>query len=106
MTRLPTRIHPAAVEESRAERRWYSARNADVAARFFEELDVAIAKIAERTPSGTVRSPPARVEPTGARRLHLRNFPYTIIYRLRPDSVEVIAIAHQKRRPGYWRSRR
>jgi plasmid stabilization system protein ParE len=40
------------------------------------------------------------------RRLPLRRFPYTTIYQLRPDEVRVIALAHQSRRPGYWRGRR
>lgn len=41
-----------------------------------------------------------------ARRFPLRRFPYSIIYQLRPDEVRVIALAHQSRRPGYWRGRK
>jgi len=65
MTRLPTRIDPAAVEEGRAARRWYSARNADVAARFSEELDVAIAKIRGshvKNRGHTVADGPSRID--------------------------------------------
>ena len=40
------------------------------------------------------------------RRFPLRRFPYSIIYEIRPNEVRVIALAHQSRRPGYWRSRR
>jgi toxin ParE1/3/4 len=39
------------------------------------------------------------------RRLPLRRFPYSIIYQLTADEVRVIALAHQSRRPGYWRGR-
>jgi hypothetical protein len=28
-----------------------------------------------------------------------------LVYRLRDDVVEVLAVAHGKRRPGYWQSR-
>jgi plasmid stabilization system protein ParE len=40
------------------------------------------------------------------RRFPLRRFPYSIIYQLKPDEVRVIALAHQSRRPGYWRGRK
>jgi plasmid stabilization system protein ParE len=42
----------------------------------------------------------------GERRFVLDRFPYTILYRVREDEVFVTAIAHQSRRPGYWRRRR
>lgn len=40
------------------------------------------------------------------RRLPLRRFPYTMIYQVKPEEVRVIALAHQSRRPGYWRGRK
>jgi plasmid stabilization system protein ParE len=42
----------------------------------------------------------------GTRRFPLRRFPYSIIYQIKPDEVRVIALAHQSRRPGYWRGRK
>jgi toxin ParE1/3/4 len=38
------------------------------------------------------------------RRWKLARFPYSIIY-LGTEHVRVIAIAHDRRRPGYWRGR-
>jgi plasmid stabilization system protein ParE len=40
------------------------------------------------------------------RRLSLRRFPYYLVYQIQPDEVRVIALAHQRRRPGYWAGRR
>lgn len=40
------------------------------------------------------------------RRLPLRRFPYNLVYQLRPQELRVIALAHQRRRPGYWGGRR
>jgi len=40
-----------------------------------------------------------------ARRYVFPRFPFSLIYPRRNDEVEVIAVAHGKRRPGYWRSR-
>jgi hypothetical protein len=28
-----------------------------------------------------------------------------LVYRMRGDEVEIVAVAHGRRRPGYWRSR-
>jgi plasmid stabilization system protein ParE len=41
----------------------------------------------------------------GVRRRMLRRFPYSILYTLENDEVLVIAVAHQRRRPGYWNRR-
>ena len=32
-------------------------------------------------------------------------FPYNIIYRVWEDYIYFVAVAHQHRRPGYWRER-
>ncbi len=39
------------------------------------------------------------------RRLSFNRFPYTVIYRRLGDDVRVLAVAHQRRRPGYWAHR-
>jgi plasmid stabilization system protein ParE len=41
----------------------------------------------------------------GARKLSVRRFPYGLIYRLETERVLVLAIAHDRRRWGYWRNR-
>lgn len=40
-----------------------------------------------------------------ARRFPLRRFPYNLVYRTKPEELQVIALAHQRRRPGYWKTR-
>ena len=32
----------------------------------------------------------------------LMRFPYSVLYVIEPDRIRVVAVAHQKRRPGYW----
>ncbi|MBZ0116326.1 MAG: type II toxin-antitoxin system RelE/ParE family toxin [Sandaracinaceae bacterium] len=78
---------------------YYLERNADAAAAFLRELDRAVESIA-RNPE---RWP--RFE-HGTHHKLFRNFPYMIVYRVRGPRVDVIALAHQKRRPGYWAKRR
>lgn len=36
----------------------------------------------------------------------VKRFPYSVLYRVRDDHIRILAIAHQKRRPFYWRERR
>jgi len=40
-------VHPAAIEEARAAREWYNARNAEAAEAFMAEVDLAIERIEE-----------------------------------------------------------
>ena len=40
-----------------------------------------------------------------SRRLIMRRFPYLLIYSVASARVIIVAIAHQSRRPSYWRSR-
>ena len=40
-----------------------------------------------------------------ARRFLLSRFPFGIAYRLEADEVVVVAVAHLRRRPGYWTGR-
>ena len=40
------------------------------------------------------------------RRLPLRRFPYSVIYRIKAEELRVIALAHQRRQPGYWAGRK
>ncbi len=39
------------------------------------------------------------------RQLVLSRFPFTLIYAVPPETIRILAIAHHRRRPGYWRSR-
>lgn len=40
-----------------------------------------------------------------ARRFPLRRFPYNLVYQIKPEELRIIALAHQRRRPGYWKNR-
>ncbi|MCP4250096.1 MAG: type II toxin-antitoxin system RelE/ParE family toxin [bacterium] len=99
MASLRVEFHPAAVEEAQAARQWYAERSVSVAEAFMVELDLAIERLAdapERYPRYML----------GTRRCLLHRFPYMIVYRQHGDAIQVLALAHGRRRPGYWRQRR
>ncbi len=35
----------------------------------------------------------------------MERFPYILIYQVRSDTIEFVAIAHTSREPGYWLKR-
>ncbi len=90
---------PEAIQETRAARAWYGARSEKAEKAFLVELREAIRKL---------RESPERWPKFahGARRIVLHKFPFSLVYRVRESMIQVIALAHDKRRPGYWRWRR
>jgi plasmid stabilization system protein ParE len=91
-------IHPAALEEAVAATEWYAKRSPRAAGLFLDEIDDAIGRISghpEQFPSFD----------SGTRRAVLRRFPFLIVFREATGSVEIIAVAHGRRKPGYWRDR-
>jgi len=39
------------------------------------------------------------------RKKPVRRFPYSVMYSIRAEGIHILAIAHQHRRPFYWRGR-
>ncbi|OIO92438.1 MAG: hypothetical protein AUJ92_14165 [Armatimonadetes bacterium CG2_30_59_28] len=91
-------LHPEAVAEAKATREWYAERSPRAAARFVIELDGALGRIREFPDLW-----PSYLH--GTRRCLLHHFPYQIVYRQLDDVIQVVAVAHCRRRPGYWRHR-
>jgi toxin ParE1/3/4 len=94
----PIVLHPEAVADARAAAQWYRDRSASAADAFLTELDRAMEKIAEAPEMS-----PRHVR--GTRRFLMRHFPFSIIYRELSGKIEVIAIAHGRRKPRYWKDR-
>jgi plasmid stabilization system protein ParE len=98
MTDKRTSFHPDAIEEAEAAARWYRQRSKRAAARFVIEVNQAIERIAaapKRWPLG----------PRGTRKVKLPCFPFFVIYRESDTVVQILAIAHGRRRPHYWKTR-
>ena len=95
---MPVSFHPAAAAEVERAQAWYEERSVFAAAGFLQELTRAVQRI---------RSAPERYPPEnhGTRRILLDPYPFSIVYLIRGDEVVIIAVAHHKRRPGYWADR-
>jgi plasmid stabilization system protein ParE len=96
------RFHPAATEELAASGDWYDAQLPGLSLDLFDAVEEAIALIVER-PSAWQRD--GTVSGREIRRFVMRRFPFSIVYYVVDDNVRIVAVAHGKRRPGYWRVR-
>lgn len=92
-------VQPAAATELREAAKFYAER-ADQA------LGLALIAEFERALSFLSINPELGAVWRGsARRFPLRRFPYNLVYQIKPDELRVIALAHQRRRPSYWKNR-
>jgi len=91
-------LDPEAVVEAEAARDWYAERNPQAAEGFATELEAAVQAIMEA---------PERWSKyvAGTRRFLLHRYPFYLVYRVRVSTIELIAVAHARRRPGYWLAR-
>jgi plasmid stabilization system protein ParE len=91
-------FHPLASDELHAAHAWYAERSSRAAERFAVEIEMAVARVSE----SPIRYPRIRGE---VRRHLLLTFPFSLLYRVRDETIEVVAVAHHRRRPGYWKRR-
>ncbi|HZT46513.1 MAG TPA: type II toxin-antitoxin system RelE/ParE family toxin [Hyphomicrobiaceae bacterium] len=77
---------------------YYRDQSSEVARRFLADLASATSLLLQFPGIGS----PAQ---GGVRRFLLKAFPYQLIYRVDGNDIRVFAVAHVKRRPGYWRDR-
>ena len=92
------RFHPEAKQEFRGSIRWYREQSPPAAVDFRLQVAAVIREILEapnRWPKYLY----------GTRRVVLPRFPFSIVYLDEPSVVIVVAVAHSKRKPGYWKRR-
>lgn len=71
------------------------------------ELGLAFVAEFERTANFVLSNPLLGAVFRGTRRrFFLRRFPYSIIYLIAEEELQILAVAHHKRRPGYWTNRK
>ena len=98
------RLHPDAGSEidEAAEYYFRKSKSLELAEDFADEVRVCIAAALSHGLRYLQHFPG-----TQARYRRVSRFPYLVIFYERPDEVEVliVAVAHERRRPGYWRGR-
>lgn len=99
MRPLPIALHPDAEAELEAAVARYEGERRGVGLRFAAAVAAALDRLASSPELGPWLVP-------GVRRLLVPGFPYGIVYVPEAERLIVLAVAHGRRRPGYWRRRR
>ena len=84
--------------ELREETRFYAARAQGLGRSLRDEVQAVLNLLSEVPLAG-------QEQHAGVRGIPIRRFPFTIFYRPEASRVYVLAVAHQRREPGYWLER-
>ena len=95
---MNVRVGGPASEELGEAVRWYEDQSDGLGVAFLEAVQRVISRI-ETHPEIGARVP----DQQHTRRVLVTGFPYQLVYLVKPTEVVVVAVAHLKRRPGYWR---
>lgn len=91
----------AASDELHATIDWYAEHaTTDHAASFASAIEAAIFEIAETPSAWPISRLSSRVRGRALRSIH-----HSVFYLVEPGQIVIVAIAHMKRRPGYWLDR-
>lgn len=94
----PIIFHPEAEAEILQALAWYEERSRLAARAFVQEL-THVVRLASRSPN----SWPGSFGET--RRVVFPRFPFDLIFRMKGEVFEIVAVAHHRRQPSYWRKR-
>jgi plasmid stabilization system protein ParE len=89
-------FHPQAEGEYLEAIAFYESRRRGLGAVLVAELERAMTRVCTAPEKLSVSEPP------DIRRCNLSRFPYPIIFRQRGQGIEILAVAHHRRRPGFW----
>jgi len=91
----------AARDELHAAAEWYERHALGLGAAFVDCVDDAVLRV-RKTPDAF----PEWDEDPRFRKVLVQRFPYILFYRELPTEIQIIAVAHGAREPGYWTRRR
>ena len=84
-------------------RKWYDEQRYGLGLIFFDAFEAAVQHVQEFPDAGAAFPDPAFVKTV--RRFPIQGFPFHIVTTVVDDGLIVIAVAHAKRKPGYWLER-
>jgi len=94
-------VLPEAEEDASAAARWYEDQRGGLGLEFLGAFQGALDRVAH-APQAYLAWPR---EPR-YRRARLHRFPYLLFFEFDNEVVEVVALVHERRRPGFWLARR
>lgn len=95
----PVVIHPDARKEIEDSAAYYEQQRPGLGREFRLEFEIALGRIIDFPQLYAIEEEDYRACP-------MHRFPYTLYYADLPQHLWLVAVAHQRRKPGYWRRRR
>lgn len=95
----PVIIHSEAIAELDGAIAYYDEQKIGLGLDFLVEVELAINNIQRNPNLGAVHNVP------GVRRYVIQRFPFLIFYADLEAIIWIVAIAHGKRKPNYWKQR-
>jgi plasmid stabilization system protein ParE len=92
-------FHEEAYAEMNEAALYYEERAPGLGFTFLAEVEDAVGQVVTNPEAYQLVGSEVRHKP-------IRRFPYRLLYVVQTDCIQIIAIAHQKRRPRYWYTRR
>lgn len=77
---------------------FYESREPGLGAEFVEDLDQTIKRILDHPRAGSRG-------PRNTRKSLMERFPYSVVYRIDPEEILIIALQHHSRDPRRWQER-
>ncbi len=94
-------FHPGAESEHLETIAYYESRKTDLGANYLSEFEKVVAEIIINPLIYPIDKKP------DIRRKRMIKFPFTILFRTFKNTIQILAIAHHRRRPNYyWLDRR
>ena len=92
-------FHPEAEAEHLETVAYYETRRAGLGASYLAEFESGLEGVCEAPDRYPIEREP------DIRRIRLKRFPFTVLFRESEGMVQVLAVAHHHRRPSYWLGR-
>jgi plasmid stabilization system protein ParE len=93
-------LHPEALSEVQEAAVWYERQRRGLGDALLECVNTTLVRIL-----AAPRAMPKHAADVRLRRALVGRFPYAVVFALLDDTVYVVAFAHGRRRPGYWKKR-
>ncbi len=97
---MKVKVHPQVYEEMEYYRAWYESKAKNLGTDYLREVDYAIKRVVESPETW-----PWYDKENQTRKFLIHRFPFGVIYRLKENTIQILAVADLRRKPGYWKNR-
>ncbi len=95
---LDIEFHPDVAQEIKSSYQWYQNQTDGLGQDYLKELESSFQTIRE-LPNTWPKFQ------KGFRRFLLSKFPFSVVYQSNENTIFVVAVMHNSRKPGYWNER-